>query len=597
MASLKRLHALWPTLVAVAGLLCVFIGERGFSGSSPARLALSAGGVIAVIVAASARTFERPPARGPSLKLRLASAHWGVVASLAFYALTLRAQPEDQTLNLIGWGGCLILACACLVPVLLLEAAVAPVAFNPSYEWARVQQAWKRGVGFGLLIPLLVSVNFLAEQHDVQGALALGAESRPSAQTLEVVSTLTVPVDIGLFFNRASDVGDRVARYLEPLEALNSHLTVRRLDHAVHREEAKANKISNNGWVTLSRGDVRQSIHLTEDDRRARRRMRSFDRDFLQKLIKVMTDQRNAYFTVGHGERPFDAESDPEGQPGVKWLAKALEKLQYVTKPLGLGQGIQDGAPPDAEIVFIMGPQRPFLESEQDALLDSLRRGARLFVALEPGSENPLPRLLEAVGLRFKPVTLANNQRYAALSRTVADRIALATIEYAPSAITKGVRAQRGLPTVYLGAGSLTTLERGEPGFKTTVAATTLEGTYEDSNANYRRDPDEAEASARALVATVTTTGTTTAEGRMVVMADVDAVADTLVQVQGNLLLLRDALIWLQRSDDPVVAVDADPDVKIVHRREEDILVFYGSTFGIPLLTLALGWFVHRRRR
>ena len=84
----------------------------------------------------------------------------------------------------------------------------------------------------------------------------------------------------------------------------------------------------------------------------------------------------------------------------------------------------------------------------------------------------------------------------------------------------------------------------------------------------------------------------------MVVLSDVDALADELVtQVQGNLVLLRDVFLWLQKEDDPVVTVDADDDVKIVHRREEDVMVFYGTTFGVPLLVLGLGWFVQRRRR
>jgi hypothetical protein len=46
-----------------------------------------------------------------------------------------------------------------------------------------------------------------------------------------------------------------------------------------------------------------------------------------------------------------------------------------------------------------------------------------------------------------------------------------------------------------------------------------------------------------------------------------------------------------------VVTVDDDEDVKIVHRKDEDLAVFYGTTFGIPGLVLLLGFIVRRRRR
>jgi len=43
--------------------------------------------------------------------------------------------------------------------------------------------------------------------------------------------------------------------------------------------------------------------------------------------------------------------------------------------------------------------------------------------------------------------------------------------------------------------------------------------------------------------------------------------------------------------------VDSSEDIKIIHRKEEDVAVFYGTTFGVPLLVLGLGWLAQRRRR
>ena len=87
-------------------------------------------------------------------------------------------------------------------------------------------------------------------------------------------------------------------------------------------------------------------------------------------------------------------------------------------------------------------------------------------------------------------------------------------------------------------------------------------------------------------------------EGRVFVLADVDAFSDDLLQVsQGNSYLLRDIVLWLQAKDEPVVPTVADADKKIEHRREDDAYLFYGTTFGVPALVIFMGWLATRRRR
>jgi hypothetical protein len=576
-------------------LAAIFVGERGFG---PFRLLLTGGGVAALVLALVARALEPSPGSGPRYKARLVAAHAGLLLSLGCYAAARGAPAESPLLVALAWGGCLVLLSVALWPLLLFEAATGPVAHNPRYEPARVEQAWRRGVGFGLLVSLLGFLNFLAVRHDQSAALALGAQTRPSSQTLEVAEQLADPVDVRLYFERATDAADVLREYFDRLRDAAPQLRVTWLDHAVDRAQAEQDRVSANGWVAIRRGDVKETLEVGTDPRRARRRLRRFDRDFLERLIRVTTPPRVAYFTNGHGERPFDAAHDSAGRPGVKWLADTLRKLQFDVGPLGLAQGLSEAVPEEAEIVFVMGPTRPFLPAEQESLRRALLAGARILVALEPETD-PLPELLDALGLTFEPVFLANDRQYAALTRTSADRRALATVDYARSPVTTNVRRQRGIPSVFLGAGRLDVLDSSPPEVRRQAVVRTADGTFEDPDADFQRGEDESSAEGTALVATVTTTGTVAeAQGRMVIYADVDVFADDLIQVvQGNLLLLRDTVLWLQRRSRPVVAVDADPDVKLVHRRDEDVAVFYGTTFGLPLALVAVGWWVQRRRR
>ncbi|NJK88259.1 MAG: hypothetical protein HC923_01940 [Myxococcales bacterium] len=123
-----------------------------------------------------------------------------------------------------------------------------------------------------------------------------------------------------------------------------------------------------------------------------------------------------------------------------------------------------------------------------------------------------------------------------------------------------------------------------------------LETTFKDADSDLVRGPEEARGSFPLALALTQTSTAGTSEGRLFAIADADAISDDLVQqIQGNAMLLRDVVFWLKRDDVPEITVDAPDDVKIVHRKDEDLIVFYGATFGVPLLLLGLGWFAQRR--
>ena len=87
-------------------------------------------------------------------------------------------------------------------------------------------------------------------------------------------------------------------------------------------------------------------------------------------------------------------------------------------------------------------------------------------------------------------------------------------------------------------------------------------------------------------------------EARVFVLADADAVGDELMKlVEGNNYLFRDIVIWLAKDEAPVTPVVTEEDVKIVHKKEDDSLIFYGTTFGLPALVMLAGVVANRRRR
>lgn len=604
MAELKRLHPVWPSWAAAAGLVLLFMGERLFVGASTGRVVCGviAGSALAAAVAARVLGLTRAAPEARPVQARLAIATGALALSALAYAGTLLIDAnaeEGARWTATLWAISLVSWSVGAAPLLLLETTIAPVAFNEHYEQARVEHAWRRGLSFGLFIPVLFLANFLVERHDQRAELALGSQLQPSEQTRAAVRDLTKDVRVLLFYPRRNLVAERLERYFEPLLELSPHLTVERVDQALAREEAKKARVSGNGFVAVYRGELAEKIGVATEPRAARRALRRFDADFLKKLLKTTVAAKTAYFVSGHDERSHTAGGSEDPRPRTTFLAKQLENMQYDVQPLGLAQGLQSEVPDDAGLVFIMGPTRKLLPDEQESLRNYVLSGGRLFVALDANMDVRLETLLEGTGLTFHPESLADESNHVTLTRTKVDRTVIPTNGFIRHATTDLLARNRRTAVLLNGTGYLERADdpEAERPFESKITVESLPSAFVDQNGNYEQDPDEP-STARPVIAAVTTTSTTGEEGRMVVWSDVDAVADELIQqVQGNVLLLRDTVFWLQKEDDPVVTIDADEDVKIVHRREEDVAVFYGTTFGVPLLVLGLGWLAQRRRR
>jgi len=605
MAELKRLHPVWPTWIAVAGLALLFIGERLFDGASGARVTVALVAGAALVAALIARIAERASAEGDAkwVKTRLAAGHALLVVAALGYGVTVwvdptASEPMDR-LHASAWALCLVALSVGAAPLILLETTIAPVAFNPTYEARRVEHAWRRGLAFGLLVPVLFLANFVVERHDLKADLALGSVTHPSDQTLKAVRDLTEDVRVILFYPKRNEVARKLERYFEPLRAASPHFTVDRLDQALARDLAKTAKVSDNGYVVVMRGDVFERIRVGTSERSAQSAMRRFDSDFLKRLLQTTVSGKVAYFTTGHEERAFQRPDDDDPRSAVTFLADQLEAMQYEIEPLGLAQGLQSGVPDDADLVFVLGPERPLLPEELESLRTSLLSGGRIFVALDARTDVDVSALLAGTGLSFDPTTLADEQNHVTLTRSKADRSIIPTNGYKRHPSTETLARNRNIATLFRGAASIERDPKAvEDPFEAEITIESLPTTFADANGNYARDDGEPK-KARGLMAAVATTSTTTEdEGRMVILTDVDAIADELVQqVQGNIVMLRDVVLWLQKSDDPVVTVDSSEDIKIIHRKEEDVAVFYGTTFGVPLLVLGLGWLAQRRRR
>src|SRR5690606_17768915 len=109
---------------------------------------------------------------------------------------------------------------------------------------------------------------------------------------------------------------------------------------------------------------------------------------------------------------------------------RILEAQGFVTKDLGLAQGLATDVPEDATVVLVLGPSQPFLPAEIEALDRYAKRGGHLLLALDPEAGVDHTELAKIAGLAWHKTLLANDKVHVRRRFNDADRTVLATHQY-----------------------------------------------------------------------------------------------------------------------------------------------------------------------
>ena len=598
-----RIHKLWPTWAVVVGLLLVFAGERILSGYSEQRVAVSALGGLTVLVAALVRIMEhgRMGEREKGVHRLLVLSTAGVVAALLLYApiplaLTGEAHAKLRAVLWALWP--IALACS-IAPMIGIELAVAPVAQIDRYELRRVRRAFERGLGLGLLVSVMFLLNFLADRHDVKADLSFGQKTEASEGTRQVVRDLTKPVRVVLFFPRANEVAEVLEPYVDSLERLGDKLEIERVDQALSPQVATETGVTENGYVTLSSDKIHEKVRIGTKLRNAKSSLKTFDSSFAAALIKVTRPKSVAYFTAGHGERLLDSSAEDK-RPNLASLKRQLKDNQYEVKPLGVAEGLGSEVPRDASLVFIIGPEKAFLPEEVRAIQDAIKRGVRFLIAADTDGEGePLKEILATLGLELDKTVLVNDRAFVRVTQTDADRTFVYSNRYSSHAsVTTMTRNSDRLATLFAKAGSISKLGAPPPNGHVDIVLNSLDGTFADKNGNLQLDAPDETRKAYGLAAAVTRTGTTGKdEMRAFVVSDADVFCEPYVRFQGNPYFIGDVVYWLRDVKEPVLPTVSEEDVRIVHKRDEDMIWFYSTTLGVPALVLLTGFVGVKRRR
>ena len=604
-----RALAAWPGLLSLVFLLLAFVAGRLLDEGSIRLAVLVAAGVLAIAgLVGRALPLAGADAGSRALGWRAILAQTAMLVG-GVLALGLVAVEGSLGGALMAVG--LLLATGGAAVVVVLELVAAQMRSTGVVEMPRVRAASNAAITVVAAIGALAGLFYGVNKLELRWDFAFVAPTAPSGATLAMVDTAGCgegkdKPEVFLFFERGSTALVEVQDYFDALAQQGVRL--RTLDQAFDPELATAMKVTKNGTVGFRCGERTESWNVGVDRDEAQKKLAKMDEEVRTRLAKVSRDAIMVYFTVGHGERSVE-ESDKSGRGTAKGLKKLIEAMNGKSKKLGVADGLTREVPADASLVVVLGPQSAFLPEETAALVAYAERGGSLALFLDPPQPQhvavveSLQPVLQLLTVQVGNAEVANDKEYVKKSKTSADHVFVFSSSFGNHKAVRTLSQARGKAALlFLSAASVDKLggdDKGRP--KVSMVARSRPATWIDVNANRSFDEGAEKRAILDLAGVIEWAPTEGKETRALVVGDSDVVSDLLLGNEANQVFVFEALQWLLRDDQaPPGAVRVDEDVPIRHTSDEDVVWFYGTTFGAPLFVVSFGLLIlrlsHRRR-
>lgn len=616
-------------ILYLGGMAAIYVGERLLGPDHTARWLLLGIGGIAVVGSIAMRAQAR--SRSDDDGVRYGNTVALGLSAAGLMAVMLYGLSTDGFVDMIGfedataerWYGVFgaiwpIGWLAATVPLLVTDVAISdsPVVLPRR----RVTMSALNALAAVLAVSILFPLNYISSNNEEQWDFSYFKTAEPSQGTKELAAGLERQVTVRVFLPTSSDVLPEVTSYFDQLDSDKIEIVV--IDQAAEPELARELRVRDNGFMAFTVGALEDAESQDEkaeegaDDEfrshvvdlggeeldTARAELRKLDEKVQKALLSMIRGKLTVYVTTGHDELHWDRDRKPINR--IDGLKQILEFMNFRVKTLGIGDGLAEEVPDDADVVMVLAPMQPLLPAEGEALRKYLERGGAIFVAAEPemvrgariaNADDGLADLLRFIGYEVGEGVLASESSIVPMARNKTDKLNITTDRFSVHASTnvladRSARLQLFLPT----SGWLDDVKGAKS--KRTVTVRSRNETWADLNRNLELDKDAGEKKESRPIAAVAV-GTQDPPWRALVVADGSLLSDVPIQNPGNQQFVYDGLNWLTGEQGVTSAPESEEDVKIQHTREGQGIWFYGTILGMPLLVLAFGLLRVRRRR
>jgi ABC-type uncharacterized transport system involved in gliding motility auxiliary subunit len=523
-----------------------------------------------------------------------------------------------RLLGLLGWLGVVLVLLAVVIrfakPELqpwyqgLALAGLVATGLYALSQWRDIGRSFQgRNVRYGsvavgsvlLFLAILGVINWIGKREHKRWDLTLARQFTMSDQTKKILTGLTKPVAIHVFYDKQSsslaDFKDKLGEY----EYLSGQVKATYSDANFDPVEARKYNIQQLPTIVF------------EYDGRTERTSSTDEQGITNALKKVIEGQaKKVYFSLGHGEHNTD---DAQGKTGYAGIAAALKNDNFEIAKVTLAQ--EGKVPDDASVLVVAGPKSDYLPPEVDLLRGYLRRGGKLLLFLDPPDKPdaaPVTNLIAFakewgidVGTNVVVDTSGLGQLFGANEAV--------PIAMPPQGSSHPITKDFQMMTAYPLARSVTPIEGGANGHTAqklvetsarSWAETDLKGLY--ANGKVEPNPDKGDkmgpiSLAAAVSAAVTDApgpGASKQESRLVVVGDSDFMSNGAINTQGNRDLGLNMANWLAQQEDMIAIRPRDAaDRRITMTNDQGFWTFVIAIFIIPGLLFLSAFVVWWKRR
>jgi len=433
---------------------------------------------------------------------------------------------------------------------------------------------------------------------------------RPARTPVTIVTAMAVALSLGQFHFSADlsqqKINTAPAAAIQLLEKLDGELTIdaivadaptlrRRIEKALRPYLAASRAVSLK-FQTPAEAAVDSGQRLQQTGRLELRygnrteTLHALGQGEILRALQRLIDGREQWivFLEGHGEKSlFDASSD-----GYSTLDRLLRQAGFQTQAIDL---LKLPAIPDNTTVLVVGtPASSWLGGEHDALSAYLQRGGNILLLRDPGGDNPLDALLDAVAVTPLPgVVIDANER---LRKILAIRhpAIVPVTSFGDHDLTAGFSGRLLLPL----ATALATRDDGK--WRDAALLYSSADSWNetaDLQGHVRFDADGDERAGPLPLAIAASRPHGEHEQRAVVIGDSDFLDNDYIAFGDNARFALRLFDWLAGNNDAPAAMP-HPDEQSLALSDTTLLAMAAFwLLGLPLLSLLIALWQWRRQR
>ena len=290
-----------------------------------------------------------------------------------------------------GWVPFLWVALGLFLGLLAGAIYVDRVFFKDFLSMRTTKKGMSMGAMLGMVLLLLIAVNFIGARKYKTWDLSLGQVNTLSDQSVRLLQSLKSDLRVIYFYKDGTEGVDQNRRafieLIRKYEDKSPHVKLEFVE--VNRRPDLTEKYNINQGTQAVLLDYQGRTNLVE---------KINEQEITGALVKVTREtSKTVYLLSGHRELAVEPSQDGNS---VSLLKSLLEGNNYKVQTFSLTS--VPAVPNDADVVMVIGPQQGFIDVEVKALEDYLARGGSLVLALRPGAKHGLDAMIGRFGVKLE---------------------------------------------------------------------------------------------------------------------------------------------------------------------------------------------------